>query len=399
MDRPLRYDKANWDMIRAEILLLDNKQDDPTAVQQSLSEIVLRHTPRARCGAKLFWCNSLNAKKRAIQKLPRKRPKDPNLPILRRDYRKAIAQAKLEANGRALQEETDPECFRTVKVRQTRHPIPALQKTGGGRAAEHPHIAQELPDSLYGDEHDRANTRITAKAEPLNTGILNAAIRQLPNGAAPGPDHITTRLIKELCKLREDRFLRRMNGAWIQGIPDTWKASNTILIPKAKKATYTAAKSWGPIQLQSILAKVLERAAVQRMADLGILETNMYGGRKQNGTTDAIQAINDTITNNPGSYTCLSTLDVKEGLDHLQLDKVCQTIARKSQHLVQWVEHWGTNSARAYCFNGKNSRAFATDKGTPQGSPLSPILFLVSIRDIAAMATTNFPAATNPILT
>ena len=82
-----------------------------------------------------------------------------------------------------------------------------------------------------------------------------------------------------------------MNGAWTQGIPDTWKASNTILIPKAKKATYTVAKSLRPIQLQSIRAKVLERAGVQRIADLGLLEGNMYGGRKQNGTTDAIQAV------------------------------------------------------------------------------------------------------------
>ena len=72
MDRPLRYDKANWDMIRAEILLLDNKQDHPTAVQQSLSEIVSRHTPRARFKAKAFWCDSLNIKKEAIQKLTRK---------------------------------------------------------------------------------------------------------------------------------------------------------------------------------------------------------------------------------------------------------------------------------------------------------------------------------------
>jgi len=140
MDRSLRYDKANWDMIRAEILLLDNKQDDPTTVQQSLSEIVLRHTPRARFRAKAFWCDSLNTKKKAIQKLAKKRPKDPELPILRRGYRKAIAQAKLEANSKALQEERDPECFRTIKARQTRHPIPALQKTGGGIAAEHPHI-------------------------------------------------------------------------------------------------------------------------------------------------------------------------------------------------------------------------------------------------------------------
>ena len=212
-DRPLRYDKANWDMIRAELLWLDNKQDDSTTVQRSLTEIVLRHTRRARFRAKAFRCDSLNQKKRAIRSLIKKRPQDPELPALKREYRKAIAQAKLKANTKALQEETDPECFRTIKARQTRHPIPALQKVDAGIAAEHPHIAPELQDALYGGEHRRASTRIRAKAGPLNTSILNAAIRQSPNGAAPVPDHITTRLIKKLCRLREDLFLRTMNKA------------------------------------------------------------------------------------------------------------------------------------------------------------------------------------------
>jgi len=85
MDRPLRHDKANWDMIRAEILLLDNKKNDPTKVQQSLSEIVRRHTPRARFRGKAFWCDSLNTKKTEIQRLTRRWPKDPNLVILRRE--------------------------------------------------------------------------------------------------------------------------------------------------------------------------------------------------------------------------------------------------------------------------------------------------------------------------
>jgi len=379
MDKQLRYDKANWDMIRAEILLLDKKQDEPASVQPSLSEIVLHQTPRATFRAKAFWCDSLNKMKKAIQKLGKKRTKDSDLPALRRDYRKAIAQATLEANGKALQEETDPECFRTVKAIQTRHHIPALQKTGEGIAAQHPHIAQERQESLCGGEHHRGNAGITAKAEPLNVGILNAAIRQSPNGEDPGPDHITTRLIKEFCKLREDLVLMTIKRAWTQGIPNAWKVSNTILIPKAKKARYNVAKSWRPIQLQSILAKVLERPAVQRIGDLGLLEDNMYGGRKQNGTTDAIQTLNDTRTNNPGRYTCLTALDIEGGFDHLQLDKVSRTIARKSQHLAQWVGHWGTNRATSYRWNGKNSKAFPTDKGTPQGLPLSPILFLVSI--------------------
>ena len=398
-ERPLRYDKANWAMIRAELLLLDGKEDDPAKVQASLTEIVLRHTPRARHNAKAFWCKSLEAERKKLKRMMKENPTDPDIPRVRRDYRKAIAEAKLTANGKALQEETDPECFRTVKPRQTRHPIPALRRADSSTAAEHEHIAQEFQDALYLGEHRRSKTEIRADAEPLNTGILNAAIKQSPNGASPGPDLITTRLVKEFIQSREDLFLAMMNRAWRHGIPASWKASNTILIPKARKPTYTVAKSWRPIQLQSILAKILERAAVQRLADLGLLEANMYGGRKKSGTTDAIQALNDAVTNEYAPYTCLTTLDIEGGFDNLRMDDVCETIMTKSRHLAQWVRHWATNSTTSYRFNGRSSKAFATDKGTPQGSPLSPILFLISVKTLAALQTPTAPGTRTRILT
>ena len=384
-EQPLRYDKANWGMIRAELLLMDASDHDPTRVQRKLTDIVLKHTPRARHKAKAFWNQELDKNRSTLREMIKKDPLDPNIIIVRRAYRKSIARSKMEANGKALQEESDPQCFRSVRARQTRHPIPALLKADGHTAAEHQHIAQEFQDALYLGEHQRTKTEIRATAEPLNIGILNAAIKQSPNGASPGPDFITTRLIKEFCEVREDLFLATMSQAWEYGIPATWKNSNTILIPKARKPTYTAAKSWRPIQLQSILAKVLERAAVQRIANLELLEPNMFGGRKKNGTTDAIQALNDAVTNEYAPYTCLTTLDIEGGFDNLRIDDVCRTIAQKSNHLAQWVRHWATDRTTSYRFNGKSSRAFATDKGTPQGSPLSPILFLISIKKIAGL--------------
>ena len=190
-----------------------------------------------------------------------------------------------------------------------------------------------------------------------------------------------------------------MKRAWRHGIPASWKASNTILIPKARKPTYTVAKSWRPIQVQSILAKILERAAVQRIADLGLLETNMYGGRKKNGTTDAIQALNDAVTNDYAPYTCLTTLDIEGGFDNLRMDEVCGAIMTKNRHLPQWVRHWATDRTTSYRFNGRSSKAFATDKGTPQGSPLSPILFLISVKTLAALQTPTVPGTRTRILT
>ena len=138
---------------------------------------------------------------------------------------------------------------------------------------------------------------------------------------------------------------------------------------------------------------------VQRIADLGLLEPNMYGGRKKNGTTDAIQALNDAVTNEYAPYTCLTTLDIEGGFDHLRMDDVCLTIATKSQHLTQWVRQWAMDRFTSYRFNERSSKAFATDKGTPQGSPLSPILFLISVKKLAALHVPPTPGTRTRILT
>lgn len=301
---------------------------------------------------------------------------------MKRNFRKAIAQAKIDCHSRALQEETDPECFRSVKPRTTNHPIPALEKHDIRVAAEHQHMADEIQKALYQGEHYRHPTTITSITQEIHIGILDRALKATPNGVATSPDRIPARAVKVLRKENEKLFTDMMNRAWQEGIPNTWKESTTILIPKAKKSTYTKAKNWRPIQLQSILAKVLERAVAIKLSELDILPPNMYGRRSKNGTTDAIQALDNMMATTKLKYTCLTALDIEGGFNHLQLDRVCDPIKKKDIHLAQWVEHWGHSRVTSYRFNGRNSRAHATDKGTPQGSPLPPILFLISAINI-----------------
>jgi len=155
----------------------------------------------------------------------------------------------MESNARCLQKETDPECFRSVKPRATIHPIPVLVRSDGTMAAEHQHIAEELHSALYQGESCRHPREFKPPKEALNTGNLDAALKNSPNGGGAGPDHIPTRMIRVFRRLRERLFLATINQAWTQGIPLSWKLSSTILIPKLNKPAYTIAKSWSPIHL------------------------------------------------------------------------------------------------------------------------------------------------------
>jgi len=140
----------------------------------------------------------------------------------RRKFRKAIAQAKLTANEAALQEETDPECFRTVKLKATKHPIPALQRADNTMAAGHDHIATELQESLYGGEHCRKEHKVT---EPtggeIESSDIQKALNASPNGAAAGPDMIPTRLIRLLWKIKPKMYLGIVNRVYKEGMPES----------------------------------------------------------------------------------------------------------------------------------------------------------------------------------
>jgi len=379
----LRYDKADWGQIKAALTLLNLEDTHPTRVQESLTRIVLQHTPRARSGAKAFWNKDLEECRQAIRLLQKRNNGDPRILTMKRAYRKKIAKAKIEANGKALQEETDPECFRSVRPMSNKRPIPSLIRKDDSIASEHPHIASELQNALYGGQRQRDSTDIKSTLDiELTLEELDAALKASPNGTSPGPDRIPTRMVREFRRSNEKLFLTTMKRALLEGIPVSWKTSDTILIPKARKESYISAKSWRPIQLQLILAKVLERVIVTRLARLDLLTPSMFGGRKKSGTTDAIQALDDFVQNHRGHNICLSSLDIEGGFDHLNLDMTCDRIETKSPHLAEWVRHWGHGRQTSYRFNGRTSQAFHTSMGTPQGSPPSPILFLISMKDI-----------------
>ena len=364
------------------------EDEDPSTLQGKLTNMILRHTPWAAGKAKAFWNKDLALMRKRLLEMVKDGAKGKELVVARRNFRKAIFAAKLTANEKTLLEETDPKCFRTVKIKTTKHPIPAVQRPDGALAAEHNHIAKKLHDSLHSREHrrDTPATLNPANAQ-VDDGEIQNALKASCNGAATGPDQIPTRLLRLLWKLKPDLLRKTMNRVYREGMPNSWKISSTILIPKANKPSYTMAKSWRPIQLQSILAKIMERIITNKLTNLNLLPHNMYGGRKNYNTTDAIQAGDTFVESNKNRNVCITALDVEGGFDNLDLDRTCNMIGEKNKHLGDWIKSWEHHRQTVYRFNGRTSKPYKTDQGTPQGSPLSPILFLISVKHMFSIKT------------
>lgn len=222
-----------------------------------------------------------------------------------------------------------------MKLKATKHPITALQKKDNTMAAEYDHIGTGLHESLYSSEHPRERQVIIQPTEHrIECSDIQNALNASPNGAAARPDMIPTRLVRLLWNIKQKLYLEVTNRVLKKGMLKSWKTSSTILIPKAKMAFYTVGKSWRPIQLQLILAKVMERIITNQLTMLRLLRANMYSGRKNQRTTNAIKALNNCVTDNKPRNDVFTALDVEGGFDHLNLNRTCNIIEREDRHLA-----------------------------------------------------------------
>ena len=98
-----------------------------------------------------------------------------------------------------------------------------------------------------------------------DTFILNS-IKKLKNGKTPGPDKITTKLIKDagegICKPLAMSF----NSSFRHGIfPDIWKLARVT--PIFKSGSRSDANNYRPISVICVLSRILERIVHDQVYD------------------------------------------------------------------------------------------------------------------------------------
>ncbi|KAG0410530.1 hypothetical protein HPB47_012336 [Ixodes persulcatus] len=82
---------------------------------------------------------------------------------------------------------------------------------------------------------------------------------------APGPDGVTYQALRNIDECHYPNLLEALNHVWqTSEIPDAWKLSHVIPIPKSGKPL-TSPESYRPISLTSCVGKLLERLVLRRL--------------------------------------------------------------------------------------------------------------------------------------
>ena len=118
-----------------------------------------------------------------------------------------------------------------------------------------------------------------------------------------------------------------------------------------------------------------------------LLPKNQFGARKRHSTGQALTLLQEKIYDawRDGKVLSLVSFDVKGAYNGVDRNVLLQRLRCRQvpETVVRWVESFCSNRQACVLVNGETSDMVdLTQSGLPQGSPLSPILFLFFNADL-----------------
>ncbi len=163
-----------------------------------------------------------------------------------------------------------------------------------------------------------------------------------------------------------------------------FRSSITVVFRKPGKPDYTTAKAYRPIALLNTLGKALEFIFAKRITYLAetyrLLPHNYFGARRARSTEHALHHIVKHIYSswNKKKIASVLLLDVTSAFDNVSKDRLLHNFCTKQidAQIVTWIGSFLIGRSTTLRINEHTTEKISISIGIPQGSPLSPILFL-----------------------
>ncbi len=222
----------------------------------------------------------------------------------------------------------------------------------------------------------------------LSIEELVDAVQSMNSGKAPEPDGLPVEIYKTFSKRLMPYLLEMYTESYETGIlpPSLRSALITLVLKPGKSPTDRA--SYRPISLMSCDTKILCKALAKRI-QIHIPKIILDD---QNGFVLGRQAFNNTrrVLNvlyknlNAKDHAILSS-DAEKAFDRIEWNYLFETLRRfgLGTKYLKWLQLLYNEPRTQVITNSNISKLFNLARGTRQGCPLSPLLFLFAIEPLA----------------
>ena len=239
----------------------------------------------------------------------------------------------------------------------------------------------------------------------ITTSEIATAIGTSAPNKAPGPDGLNFLMIQKAFECQPGLFTTLYPTLIKNGYhPLCWRQGTGAILKKPGKPSYSVPKAYRIICLLNCLGKISEKIMATRLSYLAettnMLHNEQMGGRKQRAAIDAALALTHDINKGFQQKKVVSTLffDVKGAFDHVARPRLLDTMRQLHlpENVIHWTDNFLTNRQLGLAFDGEREPLQSVSTGIPQGSPISPVLFLIYIRFLFDTIQLKHPGVHTP---
>lgn len=245
-------------------------------------------------------------------------------------------------------------------------------------------------DAGIEQQEEVKNNEQVVITKPITVEELDFIIGRLKKHIAPGPDNIKTTFIQTLYLNHKKFFLNIYNASIrLAHFPTRWKITRVIFIPKNKDRVIQTEADIRPLAINSILGKILEKIINNRLYHhlviSKLLPQNQYGFTHGTSAVDALADLKEKIERSieEKKQVLIVSLDIKNAFGHLNKKNVCNALVRVGA--PQYLKNIIVNILDGRIITYEATQAtisYRLKKGSPQGSPLSPLLWNLVIAEL-----------------
>ncbi|EFZ02021.1 Reverse transcriptase [Metarhizium robertsii ARSEF 23] len=249
----------------------------------------------------------------------------------------------------------------------------------------------QVGDIVYETQIDKANAlrRCTLERRTAADDIPDPWIPVSPSRAIPFGQEITLQEVEDATiktgntSPGADNITVKLLQAATTRKP--FEEAEVVMIPKSGRRNLSKPRAWRPISLLSCLGKGLERLIARRLAwasiNYGVLHPQQAGALPKRSAVDLVAAVVHDIeeTLARGQVATLVTADIQGAFDSALCNRLVLRLRQQGwpDNLARWAGSFMSGRSARVRYQDITTPTTPLQCGLPQGSPVSPILFLL----------------------